>query len=130
MPANITVYTVEGNTSAVVTWSEPSGADNSGIQTLTSSHSPPFSFPLGRSVVQYTSTDLAGNQVTEEMHVLVTYRKKLFIVINIFLPAVMAVAHSKFEHVTFYFRATNLDIYFSKTERPIFETTFPPTEGH
>ena len=76
MPDNITVYTVVGNDSAIVTWTEPSGTDNSGIQTLTSSHSPPFKFPLGRSVVQYSSTDLAGNRVTKEMHVLVTYRKK------------------------------------------------------
>ena len=63
-PQSITVETI-GTTSAVVTWDEPTATDDSGIPpTVTRSHQPGQSFPVGTQQVTYTFTDQAGNQAT------------------------------------------------------------------
>ena len=74
----MTAYTLNGNTFAVVNWTEPSATDNSGVQTLTSSHSSGSQFPVGETIVQYTSTDSSGNYVTAVMTILVIQRKMHF----------------------------------------------------
>ena len=60
MPDNIT-KTLFGEPSVVVNWTEPTATDNSGIQTLTSSHSPGSMFSVGSTPVVYTSSDPSGN---------------------------------------------------------------------
>ena len=48
-----------------VPWNEPTATDNSGmIPTVTQSHLPGDSFPVGTTQVTYTFTDMAGNQAT------------------------------------------------------------------
>ena len=76
---NITGYTSDGNASAIVNWAEPSASDNSGNQTLTSSHESGTFFPIGTTVVHYTSTDPSGNRVTETMNIIVIQRKMYFV---------------------------------------------------
>ncbi|MBT1701936.1 HYR domain-containing protein [Chryseosolibacter indicus] len=62
-PSNITLV---ANTScnAIATWLAPTANDNSGSVTLTSSHKSGNSFPIGRTEVTYTATDLSGNSST------------------------------------------------------------------
>ncbi|XP_072014217.1 hyalin-like [Amphiura filiformis] len=59
-------YTVSvGTMSLVVTWTEPTATDNSGMTpTVTQSHQPGDSFPVGMTQVTYTFTDQAGNDAT------------------------------------------------------------------
>ena len=64
LTTNITVDTDIGMSTAVVTWTEPTATDNSGIQTLTATHSPGSTFNIGVTVVTYTSVDAAGHQST------------------------------------------------------------------
>ena len=52
-----------GRTSGTLTWTEPTATDNSGTTpTVTQSHRPGDSFPVGTTTVTYTFTDMAGNQ--------------------------------------------------------------------
>ena len=52
-----------GMTSMSVTWIEPTATDNSGITpTITQSHQPGNSLPVGTTHVTYTFTDMAENQ--------------------------------------------------------------------
>ena len=52
-----------GRTSGTLTWTEPTATDNSGMTpTITQSHQPGDSFPIGTTTVTYTFTDMAGNQ--------------------------------------------------------------------
>ena len=60
----MTVNTDFGSASAEVTWTEPTASDNSGIVTLTSSHSPGSAFVIGTTTVTYTATDDASNTVS------------------------------------------------------------------
>ena len=54
-----------GITSIAITWTEPTATDNSGISpTVTQSHQPGDSFPVGVTQVTYTFTDMAGNEAT------------------------------------------------------------------
>ena len=55
-----------------VSWVAPTATDNSGTQTLTSTHNPGDSFPIGTTPVTYTSTDAAGNTATCSFDVIVT----------------------------------------------------------
>ena len=61
MPANITQDTDGGSATAVVNWVEPHATDNSGSQSLTSSHSPGSSFSIGVTPVEYSALDPSGN---------------------------------------------------------------------
>ncbi len=53
-----------GSSTASVSWTEPTASDNSGPVTLTSSHDPDDSFPIGDTQVTYTAVDAYGNEVT------------------------------------------------------------------
>ena len=57
-------YTIPlGNTSRIVTWTEPTATDNSGMTpTVTQSHQPGDMFPVGTTQVLYTFSDAAGNE--------------------------------------------------------------------
>ena len=63
MPGDITHDTDSGLATAVVTWTPPTASDNSGSQTLTSSHNPGDLFSIGDTLVTYTSVDPSGNKV-------------------------------------------------------------------
>ena len=60
IPRNITQHTDHGLPTATVNWIEPTAVDNSGIQTLTSTHTPGFSFDIGVTIVTYLSVDFSG----------------------------------------------------------------------
>ena len=61
-PADITVPADPGETSAVVTWTEPTADDAiSGIASFVSNHSPGETLPVGTTTVTYTATDHAGH---------------------------------------------------------------------
>ena len=46
-----------------VPWTEPTATDNSGMTpTVTQSHQPGESFPVGTNQVTYIFADMAGNQ--------------------------------------------------------------------
>ena len=49
---------------ATVNWDEPSVTDKYAPQTLTSSHSPGASFPIGDTEVTYSAIDSSGNTVS------------------------------------------------------------------
>ena len=61
MPANITENTDSGLSNATVSWVEPTVTDNSGVASLSSSHSPGAVFSIGSTAVTYTAIDTAGN---------------------------------------------------------------------
>ena len=65
-PSPITVYTGAGATACAATasWTPPTAADNCGTATLTSSHNPGATFPVGTTTVSYTARDAAGNQTS------------------------------------------------------------------
>ena len=54
-----------------VYWTEPTALDNSGVQTLTSSHQPGDVFAVGNTTVTYTATDASGNVAMESFTVMV-----------------------------------------------------------
>ena len=64
MPSDITQNTDTGAATAVVTWTPATASDNSGSQTLTSSHNPGDLLYIGDTAVTYTSVDPSGNKVT------------------------------------------------------------------
>ena len=60
-----------GTTNTVVTWTEPTATDNSGLTpTVTKSHQPGDSFPVGTTQVTYTFTDEAGNEAECQFEVI------------------------------------------------------------
>ncbi len=60
-PANITV-SANASCQAVVSWTAPTFTDNcAGVVTITSSHNPGNTFPIGNTEVKYTGTDSQGN---------------------------------------------------------------------
>ena len=62
-PAPIAITIPLDMTSMSVTWTEPTATDNSGVTpTVTQSHQPGDSFPVGTTQVTYTFTDMAGNE--------------------------------------------------------------------
>ena len=64
MPSNTVQPTDTDMPTAIVIWDEPSVADHSGSQTLTFSHSPGASFPIGDTDVTYSAIDSSGNTVS------------------------------------------------------------------
>ena len=60
-----------GTTNTAVTWTEPTATDNSGLTpTVTQSHQPGDSFPVGTTQVIYTFTDQSGNQAACQIEVI------------------------------------------------------------
>lgn len=57
---------------AVVSWNPPTAFDNCGSVTLTSTHAPGATFPIGSTLVTYTATDGDGNSSSISFTVIVT----------------------------------------------------------
>ena len=71
-PGDQDVTTDIGYPTAVVNWTQPTATDNSGIQTLTSTHNSGENFTIGNNTVTYTATDDAGNTETCTFFVIVS----------------------------------------------------------
>ena len=64
-PDHINIIIPFGTPSVTATWTEPTATDNSGMTpTVTQSHRPGDSFPVGTTEVTYTFADMAGNQAS------------------------------------------------------------------
>ena len=63
-PSTQTGVTDSGIATGTVSWTAPTATDNSGTQTLTSTHNPGDSFPVGTTTVTYTAIDADGNTAT------------------------------------------------------------------
>ena len=63
-PTNIAQSTDTDMCDAVVTWTPPTPLDNCPGVTLSSTHNPGDTFPLGTTTVTYTATDSTGNNVS------------------------------------------------------------------
>ena len=63
--------TDSGLATGTISWTAPTATDNSGTQTLTSTHNPGDSFPIGTTTVTYTATDAAGNSANCSFDVIV-----------------------------------------------------------
>jgi hypothetical protein len=59
--ADVTVPAGPGTCSATATWAAPTSDDNCSVASVTSSHAPGDSFPLGETLVSYVATDVSGN---------------------------------------------------------------------
>lgn len=75
VPQNIVQSTDPGSNSAVVSWPKPLARDNSGYVTLSTSHEPGDSFPIGETTVSFTAIDPYSNKATKSFTV--TVRGKL-----------------------------------------------------
>eukprot|EP00057_Strongylocentrotus_purpuratus_P007664 XP_011662138.1 PREDICTED: hyalin-like [Strongylocentrotus purpuratus] len=75
-PSDLDVTTDIGYPTAVVNWTPPTATDNSGIQTLTSTHNSGENFTFGNNTVTYTATDDAGNTETCTFFVIVSDNEK------------------------------------------------------
>jgi gliding motility-associated-like protein len=66
--------TVQGNENceAVVTWIEPTLNTNCNASSVTKTHAPGSTFPLGKTTVKYTAKDDAGNEATCSFNVIVS----------------------------------------------------------
>ncbi|MFC2110852.1 HYR domain-containing protein [Bacteroidota bacterium] len=70
--SDITQSTDAGNCSALVNWTAPIIIDNCTGATLTSTHTPGSSFPIGTTTVTYTATDASSNTANCSFNVTVT----------------------------------------------------------
>ncbi|UJP64393.1 HYR domain-containing protein [Mongoliitalea daihaiensis] len=61
-PQNISVSNDAGACGAIVTWTEPTATDNSGLVTLTPDIEPGSFFSVGTTTVTYTAIDPSGNR--------------------------------------------------------------------
>ncbi|MGK0189391.1 MAG: hypothetical protein ACI9R3_005208 [Verrucomicrobiales bacterium] len=64
MPAEVSLVTIAGQTSAVATWTEPSASDNVGVTSFVGSPVSGSEFPVGTTTVTYTASDAAGNEAS------------------------------------------------------------------
>ncbi len=53
------------------TWTPPTATDNCGSVTITSTHNPGATFPIGTTPVTYTATDASGNTATASFDVII-----------------------------------------------------------
>ena len=70
-PSDVSGNTDGGIATGTISWTAPTATDNSGTQTLTSTHNPGDSFPIGTTTVTYTATDAAGNTANCSFEVVV-----------------------------------------------------------
>lgn len=77
-PQDITIEAGE-SCDAVVSWTAPGANDNCSTASMTQTHHPGQTFPMGTTQVQYTATDAAGNVSTCEFSIHV---------VNGFLPVI------------------------------------------
>jgi hypothetical protein len=71
-PTNITANNAVGTCGNTVTWTAPTGSDDQGCVTVTSSHNSGDTFPVGVTTVTYTATDEQGLTGTSSFTVTVT----------------------------------------------------------
>jgi len=71
-PENLVLTNDPGECGAIATWTEPTAADNCGVESLSSTSLSGDFFPLGDTEVTYTAIDLHGNQITSSFMVTVT----------------------------------------------------------
>ncbi|WP_205961614.1 HYR domain-containing protein [Pararhodobacter oceanensis] len=62
LPADMSVSTDPGLSTATVTWAEPTASDNIAVASFSADHASGDSFPLGDTLVTYTAVDTAGNR--------------------------------------------------------------------
>ncbi|MDC0600227.1 HYR domain-containing protein, partial [Flavobacteriales bacterium] len=77
VPADFTVLTASGESTAIVTWPElpaaaPEASDNCGVTSFTSTHASGDTFNEGTTTVTYTAMDAAGNTTTASFTVTVS----------------------------------------------------------
>ena len=73
-PTDITQTVAAGQTTAAVTWTEPTATDNvtpANQITMLATHSPGQQFAVGTTAVSYIFRDLAGNEATCSFNVIV-----------------------------------------------------------
>ena len=63
--------TDSGKPTAMVVFPKPSASDNSGTVDFRCSHTSPFDFPIGFTMVMYTATDPSSNTATASFSVTV-----------------------------------------------------------
>ena len=63
-PANVNLNAAFNTCGAPVLWTPPTFTDNCAGMTVTSSHLPGTTFPVGTTTVTYTATDISGNVTT------------------------------------------------------------------
>ena len=78
-PGDLIVNTDAGQSFAVVAWTAPTVTDNSGLYTLSSSHSSGSSFSIGITTVTYTVVDAAGNTASYSFNITVVGKLIYFI---------------------------------------------------
>jgi hypothetical protein len=71
-PTNITANNAVGACGNTATWTAPTGSDDQGCVTVTSSHNSGATFPVGVTTVTYTATDTQGLTGTSSFTVTVT----------------------------------------------------------
>lgn len=69
IPAGISLANDFNACGAIVNWDEPIVSDNCGISTFSSSHTSGSFFGIGTTTVQYTATDVSGNQTLAEFQI-------------------------------------------------------------
>ena len=85
-PDTIEITIQIGMSSMVVSWIEPIATDNSGITpTVTQSHQPGDSFPVGTTQVSYSFTDLTENEATCSFKIAIGNLHSLTLVLGILL---------------------------------------------
>ena len=63
-PSTQSGNTDSGFATGTISWVAPTASDNSGTLSLTSTHNPGDSFPIGSTAVTYTAVDADGNTAT------------------------------------------------------------------
>ncbi len=71
LPSSMTVESEAGLCSSTIDWIAPGSDDNCGVDTLTSTHPPGASFPVGVTEVTYTAADIHGNSTSESFTITV-----------------------------------------------------------
>ncbi|NRA75536.1 MAG: HYR domain-containing protein [Planctomycetes bacterium] len=72
LPPELNLDNDPGSCSAIATWASPLTTDNCGGATMSSDYSPGDNFPVGTTLVTYTSLDTNGNTTTESLLVTVS----------------------------------------------------------
>ncbi|XP_072046364.1 uncharacterized protein [Amphiura filiformis] len=70
-PSAISAFTSSGQNGTIVTWTEPTASDNSGVYTITSNYNSGYRFQIGTTRVVYTVLDASGNTASYAFNVTV-----------------------------------------------------------
>jgi hypothetical protein len=106
-PTNIQVGSDPGVCGATVTWIAPTAADNVGVTSFTSNHSPGDLFPVGTNTVTYTATDAAGNNAACSFLVIVKDTQSPRIGTVTATPSVLWPPNNKMVEVTINYSPTD-----------------------